>query len=136
MKITPTHYAKAYLAAVKDLPARRTEIAKNLWQSVWHRGHFKWAKLIVTQVEQAIRLDEGKVLVEVATPQPLTEAAKKKLIQTYTQSLGQPVDLLCLIKPHLLAGAVITVNDRRYDASLKGRLDALYRTLAGEQTNN
>ena len=133
MKMQPQQYARAYLSAVASVPpAKRHQVARNLWRAVWRRGHGKWSKHIIVAVQQLIRERSGIVLAEVATPQPLTETQKSNLSRQLAKAVGQPIELVCAVKPHLLAGVVVTIDDRRYDASLKGRLDALYGALAGE----
>ncbi|HAO81845.1 MAG: ATP synthase subunit delta [Parcubacteria group bacterium GW2011_GWD2_43_10] len=136
MKINPTYYARAYLAAVASAPvAKRHEIAHNLWQTVWRHGHFKWYKKIIANVQVLIRQEKGIKLAEVLTPQALSETQKNTLATEIKKAIGQPVELVCSVKPHLLAGMIVTIDDKRYDASLKGRLDTLYKTLAGENNS-
>ena len=136
MKINPTYYARAYLAAVTSVPAsKHHEIARNLWQTVWRHGHFKWYKKILASAQVLARQQKGIKLAEVATPGVLSESQKSHLAAEIKKAIGQPVELVCSVKPHLLAGMIITIDDKRYDASLKGRLDALYKTLAGENNS-
>lgn len=136
MKINPTHYARGYLAAVSSSPvSKHREIAHRFWQTVWQRGHFKWYKKILESVRVLVREQQGIKLAEVITPQELSESKKNHLTSEIKRAVGQPVDLSCSVKPHLLAGMVVTIDDKRYDASLKGRLDSLYKTLAGENNS-
>ena len=136
MKINPTYYARAYLAAVASAPvAKRHATADKLWQTVWRHGHFKWYKKIIANVQVLIRQEKGIKLAEVLTPQALSETQKNTLATEIKKAIGQPVELVCSVKPHLLAGMIVTIDDKRYDASLKGRLDTLYKTLAGENNS-
>ncbi|MDP3986047.1 MAG: ATP synthase F1 subunit delta [Candidatus Veblenbacteria bacterium] len=136
MKITPTDYARAYLAAIaRAAAAERVQVTRNLWQAVWRRGHFTWAKRIVEQVHQLLRQQAGTVVVEVVTSRALSEAQQGSLRRDLARAVGKPVELACAVKPHLLGGVVVTWDDRRYDASVKGRLEALYRALAGESSH-
>lgn len=137
MKVNPVTYARAYLSAVNSVPvAKRDEVARNLWQAVWRRGHFKWRNNILSSVRALIREQKGIMLAEVSTPRELTESQKNHLADQLSKSSGRSIELACTVKPHLLAGLVVTIEDERYDASLKGRLDALYNTLAGEDKSS
>lgn len=133
MKIRPNQYARVYLSAVSEAtPAKRQEMAKNFWSMVWRRGHMKWSKNIIASVEQQLRDKHGVKLAEITTPQQISEVQKKHITNQLTKATGKDIELVCHVKPHLLAGMVVTIDDERYDASLKGRLDSLYSTLAGD----
>lgn len=133
MKFNPTTYARAYLSVVSETPAtKRHEVAKNFWQAVWRRGHFKWRRNIVASVQDLIRQQKGIKVAEVLTAKELTDEQKNNLTKSLTKASGQTIELVCSTKPHLLAGMVVTIDGKRYDASLKGRLDSLYDTLAGD----
>ena len=132
MKSTPRDYARAYLELAHQ--ARAAELGlltRRFWELVWQRRHFAWRQLIVAEAEQLMYEQAGLRPVEVATAKPLLPAAMKKLESELKTSLGQPVHLNFVVKPHLLAGIVVTTQDCRWDASLKGRLGQLYQALAG-----
>ncbi len=133
MKITPKDYAKVYLSAAQSVPsAERVKIASNFWRLVWRRGHIKWKHQILSEVRSLERIQSGLKLVEIYTPRDLDKKQKDNLVSELQKSIGQPVELVCTVKPHLLAGVVITFDHERYDGSLKGRLDSLYKKLAGD----
>jgi F0F1-type ATP synthase delta subunit len=133
MKSTPARYAQIYLTAASKLPsAKRGEVARTFWQMVWRQGKFKWSRQILAALQQLLRKQKGVVLAHILTPQPLNDSQKHALISQLSQAINKPVELDCQVKPHLLAGMVVTVDDKRYDASLKGRLDSLYTALAGD----
>lgn len=135
MKVSPTSYARAFIGLAKGSPAKGLpELAARLWRVVYRHRHFGWRKQIVAEVERLWLQEHGTTLVNVAVAHELTEAQQTKLTRELTEALGAKVELAVEHKPHLLAGSVVTVGDNRYDASLKGRLDSLYRTLAGERS--
>ncbi len=132
MKFNTATYARAYLSAVSQVPAaKRAEVAHNFWQAVWRRGHFKWRKNILGSVRDLLRQQQGIKVAEVLTAKELTAEQKNSLTKSLSKASGQSIELVCSTKPHLLAGMVVTIDDERYDASLKGRLDSLYGALAG-----
>ncbi len=64
-----------------------------------------------------------------ATPLGGTEAKLKGILEN---SLKQQVLLETKVDPGLLGGLVVRVQDRVFDASLKGELDRLKETLTAE----
>lgn len=131
MKISPHQYARAYLAAASDSsPAKREIIAKNFWQLVWRRGHMKWSKTILSNVKTLLNEQHGVQSAQVITPQALSDSQKSHLANQLSKAVGKQMQLEYQIKPHLLAGMIVTINDQRFDASLKGRVDSLYSALA------
>jgi F-type H+-transporting ATPase subunit delta len=132
MKFSPTTYANAYLSAAHQTTAAKLpELANKFWQVVWKHRHLSWKRRILAEVERLQHEQEGKVIVEVSTAKPLSDTVRAHIKRQLKSSLNKDIELKETIKPHLLSGIIITMNDRRYDASLKGRLDALYQKLAG-----
>jgi len=137
MKYTPRLYAQAYLNAasttpVKDLPA----LTKNFWRLLWRHKKFSWHKRIIKEFIQLWNEQSGIKTVQIATSRPLDKATADRLTQAIAYSLKQAVEANFIIKPHLLGGTVVQIDDRRFDASVKGRLDSLYSTLAGQPKEN
>ena len=132
MRFTPTTYAAAYLGAVNSSkPAELPAITARLWNVVWRHRRWGWRRQIIAQVVKLRQEQAGLRGVELAVAKPMTEAATVKLKRELKAALGQEVELTVSVKPHLLAGVVLTVGDQRYDASLKGKLDSLYHALSG-----
>jgi F-type H+-transporting ATPase subunit delta len=132
MKLSPITYANAYLSAARKTTATKLpELANKFWQVVWKHRHLSWKRRILLEVERLWHEQEEKVVVEVSTAKPLSDTARAHIKRQLKSSLNKDIELKEIIKPHLLSGIIITLNNRRYDASLKGRLDSLYQKLAG-----
>jgi len=132
MKSTPRDYARAYVELAQlAKPSELTKVGEYFWSLVWKRRHFGWRQLIVAEVERFMQEQAGIVPAEVASAKPLSPAAAKKIETELKVGLGQAIKVDFVVKPHLLAGVVITTQDKKFDASLKGRLDALYTQLVG-----
>ncbi len=128
MKLSPRSYARAYLALNDGLcGAELEEATTTFWELVWRKRHFAWRQRIVSEVTGLWNQSHGVVTADVQAPRPLPKALGHSL----SAALGPQAELTLRVKPHLLAGVVVTVADQRYDASLKGRLDALESALAG-----
>lgn len=135
MKISPTFYAKAFVNLAGSTPTKELpDVAARFWRLVFRRKHFGWRAQILTEVARLASEAHGVLTVNVASAHELTDAQQTKLARELGVALDSKVELVVEHKPHLLAGTVVTVGDKRYDASLKGRLDSLCRTLAGERS--
>ena len=135
MKVTPRSYAEAYLElAERVAPKGLSDLAHEFWNLVARQRRFAWRKRILHEVEELSRERSGRVLVEVTTAREGSGEIIKTLERGLAKGLGKEIEVRSQVKPHLLSGVVVEVGDKRYDASLKGRLDALERALAGEMT--
>ena len=65
------------------------------------------------------------------TASPLTDPEKKRITHVLSTRLGTPVFLEFTTDKRLLGGVRIEVGDYLFDASVKGRLQALERKLSG-----
>lgn len=72
----------------------------------------------------------GRQPVEVVVAAPLDEAALETLRQRLERRLGHPVAPVVRVDPRILGGVVIRVGDRRWDGSLRRRLQELRRRLS------
>ena len=131
MKLTPATFAKLYLTISHGKSGVGLhEVAKKFWEYVWRKHFWKVRKQIMTEVALQWNKTQGVVVAQVESPRPLEAKVRNAL----EKSLGGNVEFSERTKPHLLAGLVVTVGDKRYDASLKGRLDTLEQTLSGSHT--
>ena len=107
------------------------DLTKKFWQLVWQHKHWVWRQAILNEVKYLQVKAQGKVTVEVVSARALDTKQQKHLCEQLSQKLHCEIDLINIIKPHLLAGVVLSIGDQRVDSSFKGRLDNLYRALAG-----
>lgn len=132
MKYTPRTYAQAYLATIAShKSAEVSKITRNFWQLVWRHKHFNWRYQIISEIKKLWLEQHGLVEAEVASARPLTAGVVRDLKKILSLFTGSEVEINSVIKPHLLGGVVVTIDNTRFDASLKGRLDNLYNHLAG-----
>ncbi len=133
MRLTPRHYAEAYLVLAEQVHARQLpELARRFWELVARERKFAWRKRIMLEAGELQLVRSGGTKVFVQTAREPGPDMKRLIERGLAKSLGKAVEIEYAVKPHLLSGAVIEMDDRRYDGSLKGRLDALERALAGE----
>jgi len=73
----------------------------------------------------------GAVSAEVATAEPLSADALKRLTDALTHAFKAVVDVQTTVKPELLGGLVVKVGSRLFDDSVKSKLDALKIAMKG-----
>ncbi|MEK7496307.1 MAG: F0F1 ATP synthase subunit delta [Patescibacteria group bacterium] len=133
MRLTPTNYAKLYLSLIQgEASAHLSNLTNKFWALVFRKKHFGWRGKIIAEIMRLWYEQNDIVPVAVTTGRLLGPKFITALRKTLTTSLNREVDLQVTVKPHLLAGLTVQVGDKKYDASLKGRLDQLYSKLAGE----
>lgn len=84
-----------------------------------------------TVVEYSDRLDEinNIVKVKVVSAVDLNEDMKNKLIQKLEQKVSKKVVADYVLKPEIIAGLVIEINDKTIDTSLKTKLNNMKKQL-------
>lgn len=70
--------------------------------------------------------DEFKLAeITVTTSSPLSDAMKQKIIEKMSKVIGKTVSINEKVDEKLIGGIVIDYGSKRYDGSIKSRLDAL-----------
>lgn len=135
MKRTPTFYATAYLHRAEGVKGEKLQaFTAQFWRSVWRAKHFGWRHKIIAEVKRLWQKERGVIQVKVLSAKAITPPAAAALRSDLTDRLGGEVALELEVKPHLMSGLVLTIGDRRYDGSLKARLDALSTALEGSDS--
>jgi F-type H+-transporting ATPase subunit delta len=74
---------------------------------------------------------QGVVAAEAVSAVPLDEAQTRAVASALARASGRAVDLSARVDPRLLGGMLVNMEGRTYDGSVRARLLALRRTLAG-----
>lgn len=88
------------------------------------------ADSILAAVDRILMRRLGVVSAQVTSAEPLEAAQQERLRSVLAQVLERQVELEVNVAPELLAGFVVHVESRRYDASLRGQLERLATSLA------
>lgn len=88
------------------------------------------AGAVLAAVDQILMRRLGTVSAQVTSAEPLDAAQRERLETVLGRVLERKVDLEVSVAPELLAGFVVHVESRRYDASLRGQLERLAAALA------
>lgn len=87
-----------------------------------------WA--LVTAYETLGREARGAERITVQSAHPLDRAELRGLVERLERAVGKTFEVTERIDPSLIGGVRVMLGDRRIDASVAGRLDALARELA------
>jgi F-type H+-transporting ATPase subunit delta len=71
------------------------------------------------------------VAAEAVSATPLDEPQTRAVAKALGAATGRQVDLSARVDPRLLGGMLVKMEGRTYDGSVRARLTALKRTLAG-----
>ena len=112
-------------AALADLPALQLNLARLLVR----KNRTALAPEIAVQFAAMVQAQRGVQQARATTAVPLTSAEQQALSQRLEASTGHPVELETDVDPELLGGVVVQIGDRLIDASVRGRLDALRKSL-------
>ena len=63
--------------------------------------------------------------ITVTSTEPLSDAMKEKIAAKMSQVIGKTVTIIEKVDPNIIGGIVIDYGSRRYDGSVKARLNAL-----------
>ena len=67
--------------------------------------------------------------ITVTSSEPLTADMKEKISAKMSQVIGKTVTIIEKVDPNIIGGIVIDYGSRRYDGSVKARLNALKAEL-------
>src|SRR5690242_8485540 len=113
-------------AALADLPA----LPLNLARLLVRKSRTALAPEIAVQFRILVHAQEGVRHARATTAVPLTSAEQEALAERLRASTGHAVELETDVDPGLLGGVVVLIGDRLIDASVRGKLAALKKTLA------
>jgi F-type H+-transporting ATPase subunit delta len=103
--------------------------AQNFVRLLVENGRLDLISQIVTLFEEYRAADEGYVNVDVASAFDLSDAEQKKLAKVLDGYLGRKANLSVRVDDSLIGGVYIKAGDRVIDASIRGRLERLAKTL-------
>ena len=113
-------------AALADLPAMPLNLARLLVR----KSRTALAPEIAAQFRAMVQEREGVRHARATTAVALNDAERRALAERLQGSTGHPVELETDVDPELLGGVVVLIGDRLIDASVRGRLEALRKSLA------
>jgi F-type H+-transporting ATPase subunit delta len=120
---------RARRAALEDVLTGSDELLRNFLLVLADKGRAGQLEEIASEFERLVAEHEGIVHAELTTAVELSDAEAGKLLQQIEQASGRKVEASRSVDPDLIGGIVLQVGSHRLDASVRGRLDRLRRTL-------
>lgn len=128
-KTTPHQYAQALIAATDKADEQKMEkIVENFVQLLFVRRERRKIPAILRAIEQNL-IKQGKLLNIEFTSRHLLSSLKTAELEKNLTPPEKRINLTTKARPELLGGATVLINDTLYDASLKTKIDSLFKKL-------
>jgi F-type H+-transporting ATPase subunit delta len=126
----PRVRGEAFVASFLALcEGRLAPEVQNFVRLLVENGRLDLIDQIVTLFEEYRAADEGYVNVDVASAFDMNDAEQKKLGKVLDGFLGRKANLSVRVDDSLIGGVYIKAGDRVIDASIRGQLERLAKTL-------
>ncbi|MDX6490088.1 MAG: F-type H+-transporting ATPase subunit delta [Gaiellaceae bacterium] len=122
---------RARAAALEDVLAGGEELLRNFLLVLVDKGRIGALELIAQEFERLVAEAEGVLSAELTTAIELSDDDERRLLKQIEDASGRKVEATRQVDPELIGGIVLQVGSHRLDASVRGRLDRLRRTLVG-----
>jgi F-type H+-transporting ATPase subunit delta len=108
------------------------EIALNALLLLVRKRRENFLDAIVIEYSALERASRGVELLTLETARPLDRVERDRLLAQLEERYDKKFEVTEVVDPSLIGGVRLMMGDRRIDASISGRLDALARELAHE----
>lgn len=130
MKITPEDIARALIETCRSLPESEQGAASEV--AIYLLLHHRLARSVRSFpriVQKMLTRSENVVFAQLVTP---VESAStgEDMIASLEKALGKKIALSQSVDPSLIGGALLSVGDERFDASVHGSLARMRKHLA------
>ncbi|HEY1064568.1 MAG TPA: ATP synthase F1 subunit delta, partial [Pirellulales bacterium] len=105
------------------------ETTMRVLQVLATRERLRYLQGVIRRLRRLHDEKHGLVRVRVEAPVELTEQQKKALVDRLRTGLKIEPRLTCVVRPELLGGMVVRIEDTVYDGSVRSRLDLLRREI-------
>lgn len=130
--MTPTIPLNEKTDIVKEIIEKGnvSEMTGNLLYLLTEKNRMNCFKGIVKEYREQYNIHFKLADITVTTPEPISEKMRAKIIEKMSQVIGSDVTLTEKIDKSLIGGIIIDYGCRRYDGSIKSRLNALSNELS------
>lgn len=129
--MTPTIPLNEKLDILKEIIKKGnvSEMTGNLLCLLVEKNRMNCFKGIVKEYREQYNIYFKLADITVTTPEPLSKKMREQIIKKMSQVIGSDVTLTEKIDKSLIGGIIIDYGCRRYDGSVKSRLNALSQEL-------
>jgi F-type H+-transporting ATPase subunit delta len=122
---------RARAAALEEVLAGGDQLLRNFLLVLVDKGRIGELEVIAEEFERLVAEQEGVLSAELTTAVELSDDDERRLLQQIETASGRKVEATRHVDPGLIGGIVLQVGSHRLDASVRGRLDRLRRSLVG-----
>jgi F-type H+-transporting ATPase subunit delta len=122
---------RARAAALEEVLAGGDQLLRNFLLVLVDKGRISELEVIAEEFERLVAEQEGVLSAELTTAVELSDDDERRLLQQIETASGRKVEATRHVDPGLIGGIVLQVGSHRLDASVRGRLDRLRRSLVG-----
>lgn len=117
--------------AVAGLADHASPLTINLLQVLIDRGRLDELGAIASAFDERVAEAEGRIAVEVTSAIPLPADLREQVVARIREQTGKTPEITERVDPEIIGGLVLRVGGVVTDASVRGRLDGLRRSIAG-----
>ena len=125
-KVTASDIERLLLAICGE---RIDGAARNLIQLLMRNRRLAVLPQIREQFEKLKLEDEGKLDARISSAYPLDDAQRAQLVNLLSSRFKRKINATVTVDPELIGGIKVEVGDKVWDASVRGRLQAMAVTL-------
>jgi len=118
-------------AALEDVLSGGDELLRNFLLLLADKGRIGALEEIAQEFERLVSEEEGVLSAELTTAVELSDEDERRLLKQIEEASGRKVEATRQVDPDLIGGIVLQVGSHRLDASVRGRLERLRRSLVG-----
>jgi F-type H+-transporting ATPase subunit delta len=116
-------------AALADLLAEADPLVRNFLLVLAEKGRAGELVEIARELDELVAREEGRLNVELTTAFELSDEEADGIVKQIEQASGRAVEATRSVDPALVGGIVLQAGTFRVDASVRGRLERLRRSL-------
>lgn len=101
----------------------------NFLKLLTEKGYIRHFSACYRAYREQYNEDKGILEVSAVAAISLTDGQKERLAEKLTAITGKKIDLICKVDPAVLGGIRLNFDGKQVDGTVKGRLDAMAKTL-------
>ncbi len=101
----------------------------NFLKLLTEKGYIRHFSACYRAYREQYNEDKGILEVSAVAAISLTDGQKERLAEKLAAITGKKIDLICKVDPAVLGGIRLNFDGKQVDGTVKGRLDAMAKTL-------
>jgi F-type H+-transporting ATPase subunit delta len=122
--------SRAKKAALAGLADSVNPLTINLLQVLVDRGRLEELPSLASAFADRVAAAEGRLAVEVTSAIPLRDDLRAKVVERIREQTGKTPEITERVDPDIMGGLVLRVGGVVTDASVRGRLEGLRRSIS------